>query len=238
MTALAELRSGKPFEIREYHTGRRFAADDPYRRRSVPGKAIGISQVRLLDNIHNIGKTHSVRFKENKKYAILVAHLLNLSQELIDLAIEIHDRQIMILQSKGRKTQEEMQKQNGKLVNEKVIHFADIGSALIKAKEEGLDPFTVIEKVMPWNDVIASIEEAKKLARPMDYDYLDLLETKFNYLRKYTPTLLSTLEFRSTKSSESLLKALEVIREINISGKRKVPEGNTCRRSVKMTATA
>ncbi len=165
------------------------------------------------------------RFKEDKRYAILVAYLLNLSQDLIDLAIEIHDRQIMILQSKGRKTQEEMQKQNGKSVNEKVIHFADIGSALIKAKEEGLDPFTVIEKVMPWDDIVASIEEAKKLARPMDYDYLDLLETKFTYLRKYTPTLLNALEFRSAKSSEPLLKALDVIREINISGKRKVPEG-------------
>ena len=97
------------------------------------------------------------RFKEDKRYAILVAYLLNLSQDLIDLAIEIHDRQIMILQSKGRKTQEEMQKQNGKSVNEKVIHFADIRSALIKAKEEGLDPFTIIKKVMPWDDIVASI---------------------------------------------------------------------------------
>lgn len=165
------------------------------------------------------------RFKEDKRYAILVAYLLNLSQDLIDLAIEIHDRQIVILQSKGRKTQEEMQKQNGKSINEKVIMFADIGTALIKAKNEGLDPFATIEKVMSWEDIVTSVEEAKKLARPMDYDYLDLLETKFNYLRKYTPTLLSALEFRSTKSSEPLLKALEVIREMNSSSKRKVPDG-------------
>lgn len=120
------------------------------------------------------------RFKEDKRYAILVAYLLNLSQDLIDLAIEIHDRQIVILQSKGRKTQEEMQKQNGKSINEKVIIFADIGTALIKAKNEGLDPFATIEKVMSWEDIVTSVEDAKKLARPMDYDYLDLLETKFN----------------------------------------------------------
>lgn len=115
------------------------------------------------------------RFKEDKRYAILVAYLLNLSQDLIDLAIEIHDRQIMILQSKGRKTQEEMQRQNGKAVNEKVVLFADIGAALIKARNEGLDPFVAIEKVLPWEDIVISVEEAKKLARPMDYDYLDLL---------------------------------------------------------------
>ncbi|WP_414004413.1 hypothetical protein [Paenibacillus polymyxa] len=56
---------------------------------------------------------------------------MELIQGLTDLAFEIHDRQIMILLSKGRKAQEELQKQNGKSINEKVVHFADLGSALI-----------------------------------------------------------------------------------------------------------
>ena len=164
------------------------------------------------------------RFKEDRRYAILVAHLLSLSQTLTDLAVEIHDRQIMILQSKGRKAQEELQRKNGKAVNEKVSLFADIGSLLIKAKSEGVDPFAAIEKYMPWEDIVASVEEAKKLARPIDYDYLDLLGSKFNHLRKYTPTLLNSLDFHSVKSSSPLLKALEVIRKLNASGKRKVPD--------------
>jgi hypothetical protein len=32
---------------------------------------------------------------------------------------------------------------------------------------------------MPWDQLVASVEEAKRLARPVDYDYLDLLEKKF-----------------------------------------------------------
>lgn len=166
------------------------------------------------------------RFKDHKRYAILVAYLLTLSQDLIDQAIEIHDRQMMILQSKGRKTHGQIQKQNGKLVNEKVILFADIGAALIKAREEGIDPFTLLETIIPWERMIESVEEAKRLARPMDYDYLDLLSTRFAYLRKYTPTLLTKLEFRSTQAAEPLLRALDVLRELNESGKRKVPEGS------------
>lgn len=160
---------------------------------------------------------------ENKKYAIIVAYLLTLSQDLIDQAIEIHDRQMMILQSKGRKTQEEIQKQNGKSVNEKVVHFADIGAALIKAKTEGLDPFKIIETVMPWEKIVKSVEEAKLLARPMDYDYLDLLQTRYSYLRKYTRILLNELEFRSTQAAKPLLNGLNTLRDLNESGKRKVP---------------
>ncbi|MEC5422567.1 hypothetical protein QGM71_03555 [Virgibacillus sp. C22-A2] len=58
------------------------------------------------------------------------------------------------------------------------------------------------------------------------YDYLDLIKTRFNYLRKYTPSLLESLKFKSIKSAEPLLKALETIRELNDSGKRKIPDGS------------
>lgn len=178
-----------------------------------------------LSRVGSRYEPHSFRrFKENKKYAILVAYLVTLSQDLIDQAIEIHDRQMMILQSKGRKTQEEIQKQNGKAVNEKVIHFADIGAAIIQARDEGLDPFGAIEKVMSWDKVVMSVEEAKKLARPMNYDYLDLLENRFFYLRKYTPIFLKSLEFHSTQATEPLMRALKTLNEMNESGKRKVPK--------------
>ncbi|KKB35323.1 Tn3 family transposase [Bacillus thermotolerans] len=162
-------------------------------------------------------------FQENKRYSILTVYLLNLTQELTDKAFEIHDRQILSLLSKGRKAQEEIQKQNGKKLNEKVIHFTNIGQALIKAKQEQLDVFEVLESVIEWNSFVSSVEEAQELARPADYDYLDLLQKRFYSLRKYTPTLLRVLEFHSTKANEPLLKAVEIIRGMNESGKRKVP---------------
>ncbi|MBF2411013.1 Tn3 family transposase [Listeria innocua] len=163
-------------------------------------------------------------FQENKRYSILTVYLLHLTQELTDKAFEIHDRQILSLLSKGRKDQEEIQKQNGKKLNEKVIHFTNIGQALIKAKQEKLDVFEVLESVIEWNSFVSSVEEAQELARPADYDYLDLLQKRFYSLRKYTPTLLKVLEFHSTKANESLLKAVEIIRGMNESGKRKVPD--------------
>ncbi|QXW84023.1 Tn3 family transposase [Bacillus sp. LJBS17] len=162
-------------------------------------------------------------FQEDKRYSILTVYLINLTQELTDKAFEIHDRQILSLLSKGRKAQEEIQKQNGKKLNEKVIHFTNIGQALIKAKQEKLDVFEALESVIEWNSFVSSVEEAQELARPADYDYLDLLQKRFYSLRKYTPTLLRVLEFHSTKANEPLLQAVEIIRGMNESGKRKVP---------------
>ncbi|MDN8593152.1 Tn3 family transposase [Paenibacillus sp. 11B] len=188
-------------------------------------KGIHPNRLRQLSKIGARYEPQSFRrFDDPKKYATLVAYLLDLTQDLTDQAFEIHDRQILQLHSKGRKAQEEIQKQNGKSINEKVVHYADLGAALIKARDEGIDPFIALETVMPWDQLVASVEEAKRLARPIDYDYLDLLEKKFYTLRKYTPTLLKTLEFRSNKSAEPLMKAIDVIRDINETGKRKVPK--------------
>ncbi|WP_373894770.1 Tn3 family transposase [Virgibacillus sp. CBA3643] len=165
------------------------------------------------------------RFKAPKRYSMLVAYLAHLSQDFIDQAIEIHDKQMISLQNKGKKMQDELQRTNGKAMNEKVVQFADIGSALIKARKDELDPFETLETVMPWGDMVASVEEARELSRPVDYDYLDLLDSRFTYLRRYTPTLLSSLELEPTQASKPLIKAIDTIREMNESGRKKIPDG-------------
>lgn len=184
------------------------------------------NRLRQLSRLGSKYEPHSFRrFEESKRYAMLALYLYDLSQSLIDIAVEIHDKQINIFLSKGRKEQEEIQKQNGKSLNEKVIQFVDIGAALIKAKNEGLDPFTTLEKVMPWNKMVESVEEAKKLARPINYDYLDLLASRYNQLRKYTPALVKHLEFSSNNTAlEPLIDAIKIIKDINETGKRKVPD--------------
>jgi TnpA family transposase len=215
--------------------------------RSSP-KAFGevIKRLEMIRNLHlelNIGGLHPNRlrqlcrlgskyepfllrrFEEKKRYSILALYLYQLSQTLTDKAIEIHDRQINILLSKGRKQQEEMQKKNGKSLNEKIIHYVDIGAALIKARDENLDPFKILETVMPWSKLVESIEEAKKLARPVSYDYIDLLESRYTQLRKYTPILVKALKFNSSNTaSNSLIKAVNILKNMNINGKRTVPE--------------
>lgn len=164
------------------------------------------------------------RFDERKRYSLLALYLYDLSQTLTDKAIEIHDRQINTLLSKGRKKQEELHKQNSKSLNEKIVHYVDIGTALIKAKKENIDPFKMLELVMPWNKIITSIEEAKKLARPLNYDYIDLLENRYSQLRKYTPILVKYLKFNPTNNtSKSLIQAVNILNDLNKNSKRKVP---------------
>ena len=181
-----------------------------------------------INQIYKLGQRYSPQafrdFNENKSHAMLSIFLLNLSKDLTDKAFEIHDRVIQIMMSDGRKAQDEIQKQNGKKINEKVLHFSSIGEAVIYAKDNNLDPYELIDKAMGWNTFVESVKESKDLARPSDFDYLDLIESKYNTLRKYTPRLLKALKFKSIKGNEPLLKSIEVLNNLNDTKKRKVPE--------------
>lgn len=165
------------------------------------------------------------RFANQKKYALLVIYLQMLEQKLVDMAVEINDRLINTYLSKGRKLQDKLQQENGKSINEKVHLFINIGAALIKSRKEGTDPFAAIENIMPWEKMVEYVEDAKILVRPQGYDYLDLIDKWYSQLRKYSPTLLDTLTFSSTNTSMyPLIHSLDILRELNRSNRRNVPE--------------
>jgi TnpA family transposase len=159
-----------------------------------------------------------------RRHATLVAYLSERSAELSDLALEMHDRMIGSLMNKAEKMRDEGFRKHGKAINEKVGLYAKLGEALITARESGKDPYTVLDEILPWERFVASVAEAQELAMPQSFDYLDFLEAGHTYVRRYAPALLEAFEFRAAPSARPLLDAVEVLREMNEKGKRKVPE--------------
>jgi len=164
------------------------------------------------------------RFNEEKRYAILVVYLLDLSQNLIDQAIEIHDRQISRQISKSKKAMDELQKKDNIVMIEKVTDYVELGEVLLTAKDDNLDFFSEIENRISWNKLKNSVDEAKEILKSSgDYVYLKLLAKRFSYLRRYTPTLLTSINFKSNQAARPLLHAVEILKDLNTSGKRTIP---------------
>lgn len=136
----------------------------------------------------------------------------------------MHDKMMGKLFNKSEHQHGDKFQRDGKAINEKVRLYAQIGKALISAREESDDAYQAIESVLAWSQFISSVAEAEKLARPADFDYLELLTHRYSQLRRYTPKLLETFEFKAVSASLSVIKALEVIKELNSSGRRNVPE--------------
>jgi hypothetical protein len=59
---------------------------------------------------------------------------------------------------------------------------------------------------------------------PRDHGHLAALEGSYGYLRQFTPQVIEAVPFAGGTAATELLKTIEVLRELNASGARKVPD--------------
>ena len=166
----------------------------------------GVHHNRLTRLAREGAKTtpqHLRRFDPLRRRATLVAYLTERSAELSDLALEMHDRMIGALMNKAEKMRDEGFRKHGKAINEKVGLYARLGNALISAKENGEEPYEVLEEMMGWERFVQSVAEAEGLAMPANFDYLDFLEAGHAHVRRYAPALLEAFDFQAAPSRQA-----------------------------------
>jgi len=159
-----------------------------------------------------------------RRYATLVAVVLDTHSTLIDEIIDLHDRILGTLFSRAKRHHAERFQASGKSINAKLRIYSRIGRALLEAKQNGLDPFAAIEAILPWEAFTDIVTEAEKLAEPEDFDFLPLVSEGFTQLRRYTPALLEILELKAAPAASNLLDGVKTLRDMNERQLRKVPE--------------
>lgn len=159
-----------------------------------------------------------------RRHAILVCVIEEARATLTDEVIELNERMLNSLFSKAKRTQAERLQQTGKQIQSKLRQYIDVGQALSEARDSGGDPWSAIENILPWTEFIASLEEARDLAKKSNFDPLHIITEKYSTLRKYAPRMLSSLQFVATPAAQPLADALVVIKEMYRKQSRKVPE--------------
>lgn len=186
-----------------------------------------IHQNRLLKLAREGGQMTAQHLRDlepSRRFATLVAVILDTRATLIDEIIDLHDHFMGSLFSKAKRNHADRFQQSGKVINDKVRLYSRIGRALLEAKQSGGDPFAAIEAIIPWDAFSKSITEAETLARPEDFDFLSLVGDGFTQLRRYTPTLLEALTMKAAPAARELLDGVEVLKGMNDRQARKVPD--------------
>jgi len=186
-----------------------------------------IHQNRLLKLAREGGQTTSQHLRDLeplKRYATLVAVILDTRSTLIDEIVDLHDRFMGAIFSKAKRNHSDKFHKSGKAINEKVCLYSRIGRALLEAKQTGGDPFVAIEGIIPWDVFTQSINEAEELSQPENFDYLSMIGKSFNQLRRYSPVLLEALSMKAAPTALDILKGVEVLKDMNAHKARKVPD--------------
>jgi TnpA family transposase len=167
---------------------------------------------------------HLAEFESLRRYATLTALVLELSATLTDEALNMFEQLVGQLFKKSERAHAEDFHASGKSINEKVRLYARVGQALIEARFSGGDAFAAIDALMSWPRFQSTVAEAQTLAQPEEFDYLALLDERYASVRKFAPLLLASFEFHAAPAGAELLQALDVLRDLNASGSRTLPE--------------
>ncbi len=186
-----------------------------------------IHQNRLLKIARDGGRMtpHDLaKFEPERRYATLVALVLEATATVTDEIVDLHDRIIgKCFNAAKNKHQQQQFQESGKAINDKVNLYWRIGNALLEARQTGSDPFTAIENVIPWDVFMQSVTEAEKLAQPEGFDYLYLVGESHTTLRRYAPEFLSVLKLRAAPAAQDVMDAIGVLRTMNTDSARNVP---------------
>jgi len=190
------------------------------------GLAQRVHQNRLLKIAREGGQmtpADLARFEPARRLATLVALALEGTATVLDDLLDLHDRIIGKVFNTAKNRHQQRFQASGKAINQQVRLFGRVGQALLQARETGTDPFAAIEAVVPWAEFTARVDEAQQLAQPADFDFLHLVGEHYATLRRYAPAFLAALPLRAAPVARSLLAAIEVLRQLNASGARKLP---------------
>jgi len=166
---------------------------------------------------------HLRDLEPTRRYATLVAVVLEAKATVIDEIVGLHDRIIGALFNRAKHNHEQQFQQSGKEINEKVRLYWRIGNALMEAKQTGGNPFTAIESVLSWDAFIQSVAEAQRLAQSESFDFLHKIGESYTQVRRYAPAFLEALQIRAAPAARDILAAVEMLRTLNADNGRKVP---------------
>jgi Domain of unknown function (DUF4158) len=165
-----------------------------------------IDRLAARGSRHSLG--HFRRFPPEKRYAILACFLLYVAEELTDRSIDFHRRLI------GRMFRESEKKrwmgfvQQGPSVNEKLKNYSRLTAIIGRARKEGRNLESAIEKEFGWDVLELDGQESERLARPLNGSDFQDFRAQFPHFRRYTPLFIETFQFEGIPTQKPLLRAL------------------------------
>ena len=164
------------------------------------------------------------KFEPRRRYATLVAITIESMATIIDEIIDLHDRIMGRLWNLAKNKQKQRIQDSAKTIREQMQLYGRIGDALLDARKSGANPFTAIESIISWDSFETSVEQAQKLAESKNYDFIWYIRKNYATLRRYEKEFLEVLHFKAAPAATGLLRAIDILREMNASKLRKLPE--------------
>lgn len=181
-------------------------------------------QRSLAKYIHRCSADRIRELLPPHRYTALICFLWQTSRDTLDYMVDMHSKIITrVYSSSENKIDLEIQK-NRKNINKSLSMLKTIGTDLLDKDISDGDLRKVIFKKINKDELKTQIAESEPLLTGKFSHIFNFIMSRFNYFRRFSPVLLEHLQFEAeSKQSLVLLKAIDVLREMNEDRKRKLP---------------
>jgi TnpA family transposase len=165
------------------------------------------------------------RREPERRYPILLTLVAQSAVEVLDEVVHLFDQAVSARESKAERRMRDVLAERGKSGEDRQALLDDLLTIIF---DLGIDDDQIGGLIrgerIGWPRLKTARDQATPRL-PRDHGHLAALDGSYGYLRQFTPQVLAAVEFAGGTAAAGLLKAVEILRELNATGARKVPAG-------------
>ena len=163
-------------------------------------------------------------FGERRRLATLSAQMVEMEITLTDTTIALFEKLTGQLFTKSKQKHDLSWQATQTRVGKLMRLFRGTIDAMELAKENNSDFFELLDEMVGWEQLMSSRPEIDALGDMATEDPLETASQRYTQLRKFAPAFLDAFSFTVPDSSADLQAALRLIKDLNETKKRKLPD--------------
>ncbi len=199
-------------------------------------QAIGVLNIDLSWLNNNFQKTLAKRaeqytayrlreLQDDHRYSLLVCFLWQAYRDTLDHIIEMFDKLMTRRERYAQFELDELLKRQRTSIRSSLTMLKSLGQILLDETIADQEIRSAVFGRFPREILEKEVREVDDWLNGKHNEIFPLVMRNFSYLRQFAPSLLNHLAIESESSENgSLLRAIELLRQMNAEGKRKIPD--------------
>jgi len=165
------------------------------------------------------------KLKSEHRYAVLVCFLWQVYRDTVDHMIDMHGKLMTRVYNRAQDSIDDQARKQRRMIRNSLTTLHTLVEAILDEAISDSDLRQSLFRKVDKEKLANQMTEVETWLTGKYSHVFNLVVQRFSYLRQFGPTLLQALEFRLEEGSQStLVKAIELLRDMNQEQKRKLPE--------------
>jgi TnpA family transposase len=162
--------------------------------------------------------------QDERRYAVLVCFLWQTYRDTLDHMVDMHDKLMLRVYNRAQEDINVETRQQRRMIRSSLQSFHRLGHLILDYAIPDTELRALLLHAVDRERLAAQVAAAESWLTGKYSHVFNLVLQRFYYLRQYAPTFLESLTFQvEAAGSTSLIQAIQLLRDMNQAGKRKLP---------------